>query len=134
MEEIDDLYMEGYNRLVVVDKRLRLLPGFRSQMHRWKDEEDGVAEQDVSETSGSNEDRKEGTDGVLAAAMMEHVEHTSHEILANRNREARDISWRVEMEQRSRDEHEEDVSIALSMAHPSSRIYISDDHNVYRRS
>jgi hypothetical protein len=26
------------------------------------------------------------------------------------------------MEQRSRDEHEEDVSIALSMSHPSSRI------------
>jgi hypothetical protein len=84
--EIDDLCMEDYNRLVVVDKRLRLLPGFRNQMHRWKDGEDGVAEKDVSETSGSNEERKE----VLMACWRRrwwNMLNTSYEILANRNRE-----------------------------------------------
>ena len=51
LEEMDEIYMGDNDRLFVVDKRGRLLPGFRSRMKDGEQPEAAVSEDSSSEGS-----------------------------------------------------------------------------------
>lgn len=63
LEEIDTLYAGDCDRLIVVDSRGRLLPGFRSRMNRVSDDSEFNAIEDFSEaTSHAWEGKLENKD------------------------------------------------------------------------
>jgi hypothetical protein len=76
LEEIDNIYLGDYDRLLVVDKRGSLLPGFRSQMHRWDDvTEDARLENASQEMSSSTDSQSVGNDVSYVKATVGEIRH-----------------------------------------------------------
>jgi len=79
LEEIDNIYLGDYDRLLVVDKRGSLLPGFRSQMHRWDLIENGGLEnasQEMSSGQGSPSLENSSSDVKAIVEESHHIERS----------------------------------------------------------